>query len=223
MAETVANAIADTRRIYPDFPADSTLQVRFANIIHRNLVEEFRLATTTADLTLDGIAREFTLNEDHVAVWSADYLTSATATPIPLEPISYDELDVNSPGWRNSIERIPAAFYEWQGATGAAVIGFDSIPPTATSGSYPTVRMIVSVYTALTSGGNLPAVIRDNTPYVMGMAYQWALKRHSDDVPLRRALYEDAKNELGAYRMRRQRRNPPTLAPAIRGLGGRSY
>ncbi len=222
MAETLTNCFADVTRIYSDFTTDATLRLRLANIIHKQLVEEFRLATTEVDLVLDTTNREYALSETYVAIWSANYLTSATAKPFPIFQTSYDQLDEEEAGWRDSRSGRPTEFYDWQNSTGGALIGFDRIPATASVAGYPTVRLVVSVYTAFTAASDtIPAVCRDNTPYVAGIAEKWAEWRNKDDWEKRVEKFERAKNELGTYRQRRQRRNDPRLIPML-GLGARS-
>ena len=185
-------------------------------------MEEFRLATTSIDLTLDTTNREYALGETYVAIWSAGYYTSATAQPFPVYPTSYDELDEEDAGWRNSLKGPPRMFYEWQTSAGGAVVGFDKIPSVATDTGYPTVRLIVSVYTAFTATSDtIPAVCRDNTVYVDGMASLWAKWRNKPDWKERIEMFDLAKNELGTYRARRQRRNDPRVMNTFR-MGSRS-
>lgn len=214
-AETVANVIEDARVACPDL-ADDTAALRWLNVVHRNLVEEFRLVTTTTDLTLVAGTREYTLGDEYSAIWSAEYRASSTATPIPVEPTSVDELDADYGAWRDFRRTEPRFFYQYTDTNGAAVVGFDALPQTSSSGGYPTVRLYVSKYVALTGGGNIPASVRDYKVYTWGLCCEFAKLRKRDELPVFEKLYEDAKNQLGTYIARRQRNNEPKIIPMLR-------
>jgi len=219
VAETWQNVVADARIALPGIPAyTDAVTLRLGNRVFKELIEEFRLMTTETDVTLDGTSREFTLNENHVGVWNATYLSSATATPIPLIETSVDELNARQGGWKTSATSTNPRWYQWQNSTGAALVGFENIPPTATSGGYPTVRLVVSLYTALTSGASLPATLLTVDPMVFGLCRAWAALRDPDRLPYFEEQYENAKNALGVYVARRQRNNPPAIEPGF-GLG----
>jgi hypothetical protein len=220
MAETWQNAVADAKIGCPAFPIyTDAVALRFGNRVHKELVEEFRLMTTTADLTLTTTDREYALDETHVAIWAADYLTTATATPYPLSETSVDELDTEDPGWRDpNISGIPELFYQYQNSTGGAVVGFDRLPSTASTAGYPTVRIYVSLYTALVSGSSLPAVIRTSKVYSLGLCAAWSELRDPEKFPYWNERYKAAKDELGVYVSRRQRRNEPVVRTSF-GFG----
>lgn len=220
-AETCANVIADARVACPDL-ADDTDTLRWLNAVHRDLVEEFRLATTNIDLTLVANTREYALGDQYSGIWSAEYRSSSTAQPIPVEPTSVDELDSEYGAWRDFRSSEPRFFYQYTDAAGAAVVGFDRLPNTSSSGGYPTVRLYVSIYTALTALGSIPASVRDYKVYVWGLCCEFAKLRKRDELPVFQQLYEDAKNQLGVYVMRRQRNNEPKIIPMLRaGVGAR--
>lgn len=214
-AEAVANVIADARISFPDI-ADDIDCLRWLNVVHRNLVEEFRLSVTTRDLTLTTTDREYALADTDVAIWSAEYRASATAQPIPIYETSVDELDSEYGAWRDFQRTQPYWYYQHVDANGAAVVGFDKLPQTASTGGYPTVRIYVSVYTALTALGNIPAAVRDYKVYVWGLCCEFAKMKHRDEIPRFEALYEEAKNALGVYVSRRQRHNEPRIVPMLR-------
>lgn len=214
MAETVNNTVADIQEVFANL--GTTTCIRLLNIVHKRLIEEFRLYTTSVDFsTFDGSAREYAWNENHVAVWSAAWHQNSTAEPIPLDRTSVDQLDEDEDGWRNSIVSQPNRFYLYQKSDGAAVIGFDVIP-SASSGGYPLVRCQVSVHADLSAGNSLPATLKNNLPYVSGVCEIWASRRGTPaQAAFWNAQHEKDKNELGVYVQRRQRRNPPTLTPAF--------
>jgi hypothetical protein len=220
-AETVANVLTDARIACVDL-ADDADTLRWLNVVHRNLVEEFRLVTTSIDLTLTTTSREYSLGDQYTSIWSAEYRSSATATPIPVSPTSVDELDSDYGAWRDSRQSEPRFFYQYTDLNGAAVVGFDRLPSVATSGGYPTVRLYVSQYAALTAVGSIPASVRDYKVYVWGLCCEFAKMRKRDELPVWQQLYEDAKNQLGVYVMRRQRNNDPKIIPMLRaGVGAR--
>mgnify|MGYP001095262853 CR=1 FL=1 len=213
--ELVANVIADALVAMPDMANDASC-LRWLNVIHKELCEEFQIVTASADLTLSTATRDYDLSDTYAAVWSAEYRSSSTAYPIPLERVSVAEYDVENAAWRNTSQGQPTAFYMYTKNDGTPSIGFDRIPSTATSGGYPTVRIYVSLYTALTSNGNLPASIRDYMVYVWGLCYKFAQFRHQDEAAQYGKFYEDAKNALGVYMGRKQRHNPPRQIPMLR-------
>lgn len=216
MTESVQDTILDIRRVYPEIGTDDAV-LRMLNSVHSELIEEFPLVIDTQTVILDGSSREFSLDEDWVAIWSVDYLTSATQR-YPVVATSVDELDENNPGWRSSRLGVPSQYYEWATTTGA-VIGFDPIPQTATTPSsasgYPRIEMQVSVREPLTLQSNLPATLRTNDVYVKGVALQHAEELVPDEYQLRYALYEQAINALAGYKARRQRRNPSKVSPFL--------
>lgn len=223
MAETYQNVVADARIALPGIPIyTDAVTLRLTNKIHKELVEEFRLVVTTADLTLTTTDREYDLNEGHVAIWSAEYRTSATAKPFPVYETSVDELDTDDAGWRDGRSGRPELYYQYAKSTGAAVVGFDRLPPTASSGGYPTVRLYVSLYTALASGDSIPATVRTSNVYVFGLCSEWARLRDPEKFEYFNAEFEKEKNKLAVYADRRQRRNHSRQIPFLR-LGSRAY
>jgi len=218
MAAAVSDIYTDANVAMPDMATGTTDSLRWLNVVHKDLCEEFRLLETFTDLTLTTSAREYALAETYVTAWAAEYRTSATAQPFPIYETSIPELDAENQGWRNdNLKGQPTLWYQDANATGGAVIGFDKIPATASSGGYPTVRVWVSNYTAFTATGDLiPAVCRDHMVYVWGLCYQFAKMRHRDELAQWEAIYQEAKNELGIYLQRRQRNNTPRAIPMIK-------
>lgn len=224
MSETVANIYLDANIAMPDMATGTTDSLRWLNTVHKELCEEFRLNETSSDLTLSTSAREYDLAEGYVSVWSAEYRTSSTAAPFPIIPSSIAELDEEYANWRNDqIKGQPTLFYVDSKAdnTGKAVVGFDKIPATASSGGYPTVRIWVSTYTAFTSTSDtIPQVCKTHWVYVYGLCTKFAEMRKPEDLERFNALYEREKDRLGVYVQRRQRNNDPRIIATPRfGIG----
>lgn len=224
MSETVGTIFTDANIAMPDMDLASpyTTGLRHLNTVHKELCEEFRLYETSADLTLSTSAREYALAEGSVSVWSAEYRTTSTSAPFPLIPSSIPEFDAEWANWRNDqIKGQPTMFYVDAKSDGTAVIGFDRIPATASSGGYPTVRCWISTYTAFTQTTDvISALCKTHWVYVYGLCSKFAKIRKNDEAEYWTALYENEKDLMGVYIQRRQRNNDPKTIPMLRtGIG----
>ncbi len=223
MAFTVASVFTRARLAYNDLPLETTtIGLQLINELHEELVGELKLVTTTAYIVLDGTNRDFTLDPTYKAVWNADYLMSEDAAPIALYETSVEQLDASYPGWRFPQPSLPTQYYIEN--TSAPVIGFDFIPGTATSpattAGFPIVRIVPSLYTALTANGNIPASLRSPALYIKGLVAKWAETKMKPDVNLRVQAFEEEKITTSSYIASKQKANPPRLVPFF--AGGRS-
>lgn len=220
MATTVASIITDAQLVYSDLPLATnptygSQVLRLLNLVHVDLCEFLPLATTSYDVPLVAGTREYNISETYKAILTADYWYSATNAPTQLIWTSVDELDIEDPGWKNTFTGIPYRWYEYTGATGQPIVGFDPVPSLASSGGYPTVRLLVSLYTALAAGDSLPTSIKSPDCYIDGLVYQWSKYKGKPDWQMRKAAYEESKANLAAYFARKQRHNMAQLSPSL--------
>jgi hypothetical protein len=210
MADTLLVAIAKVQRYFPD--ATSEIITDLLNDIHSELNEQYALRVTEEGFTaLTTTDREYSLSEEVLAVWSAVYHSSATASH-RLTETSIDELDEESGNWRALASGTPRRFYLSTNTTGA-VLGLHPRPDTASSSGYPKVVLHVSKRDSLGSGESLPASLRSSRVYVVGACWLYAEQMYPDRAPMFEAAYLREKGKLGVYMMRRQRRNHPTIMP----------
>lgn len=223
--ETTLNVREDAILLYSDIPpltgtnpssAQTAQSLRILNRVHRELLNMLPLVTSLQTLTLDGTSREYSISENYVAIWTAEYLFTATSQPQILDPTSVEQLNADQPGWRTTFPGVPFRWYSFQGSSGP-ILGFDPIPPTATVAGYPTVRYQVSEYVALTAAGTIPSTVDTADVYVMGLAAYWGKYTKKDNWQETWAMYEDAKQRLDGFLTMKQKNNPPTINPFMRG------
>ncbi len=177
------------------------------------LCEEFALYTNIVDFTLVAGQREYVIPETYKTLFSANYIQASSAQPIYLTESSVDELDNENPGWRTTFTGVPFRWYEWSNSNGNPVVGFDPIPSTSSSAGYPTIRLVVGLYVPLTATDSLPQTIRGSSVYREGLCYQWAKHRNKPDLAIRKSLWEEARDELGIFLARKERRLSPRQSP----------
>ena len=142
---------------------DSTLAGQLFDEAHRQILSDQEARNGTIVIPLAAGTREYALSGSVYKIWEAYYQESAVeATWYKLAPMSLQQL-ASRGAWRSQGQQVrPTEFYvstSISGNTSTNVIGFNQIPPTTTSGSYPNVTLYCTVVADLGSGDQLPAWI----------------------------------------------------------------
>lgn len=192
MAITVATVQSKLARRFSDFNVSAT-QLEYINIVHADVLRQLPFVTATEDLTLVAGTQEYAINEACLRIVAAEYLTSATDRRNLVET-DYDYLNSEEPNWRRRGNGTPTRFYLWRSTGGDFVVGFDPKPSTATSGSYPTVRLHETRVETLTGASSLPKGLLSYDAYVYGAQMRFAMdhRQYADEVEQLAAFYEAA-------------------------------
>ena len=171
MADLISTLTTDIQAAFADLT--TTNAERYFNQIHNMVLHETGIRDTTADISLTAGTRYYTLAEASVLVKAAYYLySSANDDHKYLIPTTEDWMDLNAPGWRNRSARgVPSRFFMSSGkSTNNTIkqIGFDPIPETTTSASYPTVRTYITQNVTLVSTDTIPVELSCSLPYLDG-------------------------------------------------------
>jgi len=172
---TVEQAFTRVKRIFPE--ADQTSILDYLNEVHNELVTTLPIVVDTEDLTLVVSQQEYTLDADIVRVWSA-YLHKSTTDIRPLTAKDVSEMNIREPLWRRKNASDPTGFYVWRNTT-EQVVGLDPKPISATSGTYPFVRLHVTRTATLTRSSDLPKAIMSTDVYVFGACARYANEPNS--------------------------------------------
>lgn len=173
MAITVDTCEAEVRRELPASAVAGTgsyTSIAFEMVAKADKVLSFQLPLrmTTEDLSLVVGTGEYATSDELIArVWTARYIKSAsTGDSKRLIQTDPTKLDLEFDDWRGADNGEPDYFYVGASSAGAMRIGLWPFPDTATSGTYPLVRLNISKSAALVTGNSLPAIIQDSELYV---------------------------------------------------------
>lgn len=220
MATLLSDVFLDVRSSYSDVPDEQTAQgLRIANRVHREIVADYKVVTTTDYIVFDGSTREYPISENYLAVWSCNLLLDANSSPIPLEESSRDQLDQESPGWEFPQASQPTKWYLDNNS--GPVLGTDWIEATPTSpatvAGFPILKYVASLYTPFTASSSIPSSLKSARIYIAGISFEWARLRGKDDRAARERDYALAKLELGDYLITKQKYNSPRVRPFFVG------
>ena len=173
MAVTVATCISEVLREFPDASVAGTGS--YASIAEEMIAKadkvlafELPLRLTTEDISLTAGTGEYATADELIArVWTARYISSAsTGDSKRLIQTDITKLDLDFGDWRGQDNGEPDYFYVGASSAGAMRIGLYPFPDTATSGTYPLLRLNISKSADLVSGNSLPAMIQTSDLYV---------------------------------------------------------
>ena len=203
---------------------DATLAGQLFDESHRQILNELEARNGTVVIPLTAGTREYALSSTVAKIWEAYYQASATESSwIKLKPMSIQQL-ANRGDWRSDGSRaIPTEYYvstAVSGNTSTNVVGFNQIPPTTTSGSYPNITLYCTVVTDLVGGDALPAWIAYPNVYVYLMCYWYAIMRRPESAKLYLDLYMSELDKCTSDAKSIQFENEGTfLRVSMRGFG----
>lgn len=195
MSETVANVIASLRRRIPTITPDDALE--YINRVHEDLSAMLPLRQDTEDVSLTDGTREYSLDEDIVQIWDAEYRTSATEGH-QMKQTSVPDLVLDRAAWRLAVDGKPFEYYIWGNTTGK-VVGFFPTPETTTTSGYPIVRLYVSRRNTLTLSDSLPQTILNKQVYVEGAAWYYCADFKPDMESFYDRRYQEHKIRLKRF------------------------
>ncbi len=204
--------------------SDSTLSAQLFDEAHRQILNELEARNGTIVIPLSAGIREYALSSSVLKVWEAYYQESANeSTWYKLTPMSIQQL-ANRGAWRSQAQQVrPTEYYISTVATGNTstnLIGFNQIPPTTTSASYPNVTLYCTVAADLAGGDALPAWIAFPNVYVYLMCYRYSIMRRPETAKLYLDLYNKELSQCTSDAKSMQFENEGTfLKVAMRGFG----
>ena len=219
---TKTEALTRFSQHYAD--CDSTLAAQLFDESHRQILNELEARNGTVVIPLIAGTREYALPSTVAKIWEAYYQTSATESSwAKLRPMSIQQLATRG-DWRSDGSRAtPTEYYvstAVSGNTSTNVVGFNQIPPTTTSGSYPNVTLYCTVVTDLVGGDALPAWINYPNVYVYLMCYRYAIMRRPESAKLYLDLYMSELDKCTSDAKSIQFENEGTfLRVSMRGFG----
>lgn len=218
MASTITQVITKAQAFVSDMSAAAGLVL--AQELEDELLEEIKMMRDTEDITLALLTPTYALDEDILKVWDADYFASADDIT-PLSETSLDFLSRYRRNWRSREPSRPTSYYIDNSSVGGMLIGLTPEPDTATSGTYPMVRLYVARKRTLSGSSTLPAAIQDDSVYVKGIIYKWKQLRRKNpqDEMLARDAYLAKKQALMRRTGNRLAKLNPTIDPYITQTG----
>lgn len=185
MASTVLKVIGEFRRRYPNCDQPRAKDLFFQ--AHREILLETRCREETISVSLTDGTRLYDLSSTALLVLGADYMTSATANPKPLQETHLDDLDEDSRGHRARLtEGTPSRYFlrhPSDSDTSELQIGFDPIPDTTTSSGYPIVRVYAIKEADLTNFETVPPMLKSDEVYLSVMCRDYALEADHQKYP----------------------------------------
>lgn len=185
-----SEVIAKAKR---DFPEETDARaLDDLQTIHDELCFDFKVIPATQTITtLAAGTREYSLDSVYSAVFAVRYHRSATDFDVLMET-HVDELDNLNPYWKQAANETPTHYYIQAGK-----IGLYPPPPTATSGSYPSLQVDMSQRQTLASGTTMGGSLQSYEAWVAGLKYRFALRTGDSRLPIYQKMYHDAKSRLG--------------------------
>lgn len=198
MPETVEKMIADVRGTFPDASPDIVLDC--LNTIHQELCLEFPVETATYTVNVQSGVGEYDIDDTVAWIRAARYMESADSWQ-SLSPTNADEMDSSNAGWRwDTPSGIPSSIYIDGGK-----VGLYPIPDSTTSGTYPKVEIVATVYTELAFDSVLPDTVRTRSAWVNGARMLIAHMMDRDRAGDYAVLYERSIAQLARMLGRRNR------------------
>lgn len=177
---------------YPD--AEDTLAEDLFDEAHREILEKIQARNSEVTISLTAGTREYALSDTVVKIWEAYYEeSSSTASWYKLLPTSKAQLsDLGS--WRTNAQQVrPSRYYvstTTSGNTSTRVVGFDTLMPTTTSGTYPRVKLYCTSVATLGLSDDLPVEVYRMTPYVYLMCWRFSLMHQPEKQEYWKHLFE---------------------------------
>lgn len=167
---------------YPD--CDATTAGLLFDETHLEILDELKLRKSTLAISLTAGTREYTLSLTALHIEEAYYQPSVTVTTWKkLVPVSTEQLSDRG-NWRMQAQnQVPNQYYvstAISGNTSVMVIGFDQLPPTTTSGSYPNVTLYGDFSADLIGSDSLPTAITYANVYAYTMCEKFAIIKQQD-------------------------------------------
>ncbi len=214
MASTITQVITKAQAFVSDMSAAAGLIL--AQELEDELLEQVKMLADTEDLTLALLTPTYALDEDILKIWSADYFASATDIT-PLNETSLDFLNMYRKRWRHREPSQPRDYYIDNSSSAGMLLGLTPEPDTATSGTYPFVRLYVGRKRTLTGASVLPSAVQDDGLYVKGIIYKWKQLRRKNpqDEALAQRAYLEKKQAFMRRTGNRLARLNPTVDPFI--------
>ncbi len=203
---------------------DATLAGQLFDESHRQILSELEARNGTIVIPLTAGTREYALSSTVLKIWEAYYQESATeSTWYKLTPMSIQQL-ANRGAWRSQAQQVrPTEYYistVASGNTSMNLVGFNQIPPTTTTASYPNVTLYCTVVVDLAGGDTLPAWIAFPNVYVYLMCYRFSIMRRPESAKLYLDLYQKELDHCSADAKSIQFENEGTfLRVNMRGFG----
>jgi len=177
-----------TSEFYPD--CGSTEADAYFDDSLRAVLVATELTNAEVTATVTSGQPNVALSENVIRIHQAFYETSA-ALPyeVPLAETSIDELSILRQKYR-TLAGAPQAYYATSGVSGQVgtlQIGLTPTPNVTSSGGYPRIRFITTMYIQLASGESLPTGLDTMDAILYHMARQYATRR---DTPQRMEAYD---------------------------------
>ena len=216
MASTTTTIIATFRRKYPD--CDTTTALEYLNKVLADLCRLLPLYRDTEDITLSANSTpphsylDYALDEDIARIYGAEYWESSSSRRT-LRNVADSALFQREPLWQSQDAGIPTRWYLTSSNAGARRIGFLPATNTATSGTYPFIRLYVTRVKTLTAGQTVPHGISNDDVFVHGMAYRWAQDTRPDQAAELYAVYQEFLKREVSYNYNTAAFEPPAVRP----------
>ena len=216
MAETYTVLAGYVRERVSDCPTATA--VRHLVLELRDWCNHLPLHRNVASITpLVAGTREYALGFGVVSIEQVVYELDADNETI-LDYVAYDELNLFDDTWRYADNTAPTRWYLNAGdaspTEGGLMIGLDGPPDTATSGTYPRVRIhyLEMPATDPTASDESPDTIYSPMGLVYGATGRYLDSQGSHQAAAYwRGMCEDEKAKQHAARMKKAAYNPPQL------------
>lgn len=190
---------------------------------HRKVLKKCEVRNTTRAITLTADTRQYDLSAAVYKIHEAYYERSATDW-IPLYETSLEKLVTLRKGWRNgAVASTPSYYYITSAVSTDSAkgqIGFEPIPGTSTSGTYPRVVLYTTEYAALTGSETVPENLLDDNVYLDLMSEAFCLENEHEKYALYSAAAQKSL-EANAQHVENLQANSPDfeiITPFTKGL-----
>ena len=200
--DSCTQTITDFQSRFPDISTANAL--RLLNMIHKRIVTRLGIRDTTLAISLTDGTREYDLDETATQIRAAYYVSSSTAGDYhELIATSPDKLDLTDGAWRRRANEEKPRYYYISTVistrTAKKQIGFDPIPPTTTSASYPNVTLYITDVDDLQAADTLPTSLQDSQIYLDGMSWLFAKEQYMEEAGYWKVEFEKRCHEEAAF------------------------
>jgi len=217
MAVIVADVQTRAKKRYPDLDDGGTDTATLMQEVHDDILARVPIVLAEENLTALVVGtKTYAIDDSTLRVWVAYYIRSSSAQDDKKLTFTTERwLDLNRGRWRTAANGEPTYAYMTVNSSGARMLGFYKSPDTATSGSYPQVRLYVSRKQTLTT--NLPTIIDEMDPYLHGIWWRYLMMwgRMEEADAFKKELYDPAVMKLTAKMQTFMAGNVPHIQPWI--------